>query len=249
MTTTQETFDVFGRQPAAVERALELGAFWYDRYFRVASEGIEHVPADGPAILVANHSGMLPIDAALLWMDIGRRTQRRLRTIADRFVPLLPFVGTWFARTGVVSGTHANLRRLLRDRELVAIFPEGVSGPAKPFSKRYQLQHWPVGHAELAIRYRVPIIPVAIIGAEEAWPVLLRLRGLRAFGAPYLPVPMVPLPLPVPIHIHYGEPIELYHDFDADKADDPAAVADAAGEVRDAVAALVARGLGARRPS
>jgi 1-acyl-sn-glycerol-3-phosphate acyltransferase len=248
MATTQ-SFDVFGRKPAAVERALELGAFWYDRYFRVASEGSENIPLDGPAIIVANHSGVLPIDAALLWLDIGRRTPRRLRPIADRFVPLLPFIGTWFARTGVVSGTHANVRRLLRERELIAIFPEGVAGPAKPFSRRYELQQWRVGHAELAIRYRAPIIPAAIIGAEEAWPVLLRLRGLRAFGAPYLPVPMVPLPLPVSIHIHYGEPIELFRDYPVETADDPGAVGEAAEDVKDAVAALVARGLGARRIS
>jgi 1-acyl-sn-glycerol-3-phosphate acyltransferase len=244
---TPEGFDVFGRHPDAVARAQQLGAFWYDTYFRVASEGFEHLPTTGPAILVANHSGTLPIDAALLWLDVGRRTGRTLRTIADRFVPMLPFVGTVFSRTGVVSGTHANVRRLLRDRELLAIFPEGVAGPAKPFAMRYELQHWRVGHVEHAIRYRVPIIPVAIIGAEEAWPVLLRLRGLRMFGSPYLPVPMTPLPLPFAIHIHYGEPIDLHERHPVEAADDPAVVAEGADLVKGRVAALVARGLEARR--
>src|SRR5439155_22253195 len=130
---TAASFDLFGRDPAAVARARALGAFWYERYFRVASSGSEQIPATGPAILVANHSGTLPIDGALLWLDVGRRTSRTLRPIADRFVPLLPFVGTAFARTGVVTGTHANVRKLLDDGELIAIFPEGVSGPAKSF--------------------------------------------------------------------------------------------------------------------
>jgi len=240
-------YDVFGLHADAVRRAVRWGRPLYRRYFRVESSGIEHVPSSGAAILVPNHSGTLPIDGAMLWLDVVQRTGRVLRPIADRFVPRLPFVSTVFARTGVVSGTHTNVRRLLEVGELIVIFPEGVSGPAKPFRERYQLQKWRVGHAELAIRHRAPIIPVAIIGAEESWPVLFRIRAFHAFGAPYLPVPASLVPLPVQLHLHYGPPLELHRQYPVEAADDPDALAAAAAEVRAAVEALITRGLAARR--
>jgi 1-acyl-sn-glycerol-3-phosphate acyltransferase len=239
--------DVFGLDPAAVRRGAALCRPIYRYYFRVDSTGVEHVPASGAAILIANHSGTLPIDGAVLWMDVLERTGRVLRPVADRFVTSLPFVSTVFARIGVVNGARGNVRRLLRDGALIAIFPEGVTGVAKPFRQRYQLQAWRVGHAELAIRHRVPIVPVAIIGAEESWPVALRLRGVRIFGAPYLPIPASPLPLPVRYHLHYGAPIHLDRDHPAQAADDPPTVVAAAERVRGALAELIVAGLRARR--
>jgi 1-acyl-sn-glycerol-3-phosphate acyltransferase len=226
-------YDLFGLTPGAVDRALRVAAPFHRHYFRVTTRGTEHLPSRGGAIFAPNHSGMLPIDAAMLWFDVTARTGRVLRTIADRFIPRLPFLSTWFARTGVVAGSHTNVAHLLERGELVAIFPEGVTGPAKPFFERYHLQQWRVGHAEHAIRHEVPIIPVAIIGAEEAWPVLARIPW-RMFGAPYLPIPLTPLPLPVRIEIHYGRPIELAGD-----ADDPHVIAAAALRVRRAVEELL----------
>lgn len=240
-------YDLFGMLPAAVARAARWGRLPYERYFRVTSEGSEHIPAGGPAILVANHSGVLPLDAALLWLDVVRQSGRVLRPIADRFVPRLPFVSTAFARCGVVSGTHSNVRYLLERGELIGIFPEGVSGVGKSFRQRYRLQDWRVGHAELAIRYRAPIVPVAIVGVEESWPVLARLRGVHAFGAPYLPIPVSPLPLPLPIHLHYGLPIALHDRHPPEDAGDPEVVAAAALTIRHAVTALLYDGLNRRR--
>lgn len=239
-------YDLFGLEPRAVRWATALTEPICRRYFRVASTGIEHVPATGPAILVANHAGALPIDGGVLWSDVTTRTGRVLRPVADWFVAGLPLISTVFARCGVVGGARANVRRLLEDGELLAIFPEGVSGVAKPFRERYQLQRWSVGHAELALRHRAPIVPVAIIGAEESWPVALRLRGLRVFGAPYLPIPATPLPLPVRYHLHYGAPLDLHGDLPSEAADDPAVVAAAAERVRLALAALIAAGLRGR---
>ena len=238
-------YDLFGLHPPTADRVLRFTMPLYRHYFAVESHGIENIPAHGAAILVANHGGMLPVDAAMLWADVSHATDRRVRMIADRFVPRLPIVSTLFARAGVVSGTHANVRRLLERGELLAVFPEGVSGPAKPFRERYELQDWRVGHAELAIRYRVPIIPVAIIGAEESWPVLMRLR-LKLFGAPYLPIPMAPVPLPIRFRIHYGRPVELHRSHAPADADDPACLATAAAQTRRAVADLVLSGLTAR---
>lgn len=235
-------YDVFGMRPGAAAIAARLGAPVYERYFRVASVGSEHVPATGPAILVANHAGLLPVDGAVLWLDVYRRTGRILRVVADRFVPRLPFVATAFARCGAVAGTRSNVRRLLEDGEPIAIFPEGVSGVAKSWRDRYHLQQWRVGHAELAIRHHAPVIPVAIVGAEESWPVAFKLPA-RPFGAPYLPIPATPLPLPVRYHLRYGAPLDL---GDGD-ADDPAIVDAAANRVRAALQALLAEALAARR--
>ncbi|MBZ0236310.1 MAG: acyltransferase family protein [Deltaproteobacteria bacterium] len=240
-------FDVFGLDPRTVRRVAALCRPIHRRYFRVRSHGALHLPRRGPAILVANHAGALPVDGAVLWLDVLEHTGRVLRPVADLFVAGFPLVNTIFARLGVVSGTRANVRRLLDDGELIGIFPEGVSGVAKPFRERYHLQRWHVGHAELAIRHRVPIVPVAIIGAEESWPIALRIPGIRVFGAPYLPIPLSPVPLPVPYHLHYGAPIDLAADYDAAAADDPTAAREAAGRVHDALEDLMYAGLRARR--
>lgn len=167
-------FDMFGLHPPTLRRTLALGGRLCDRYFRTRSYGVEHIPREGPAILVANHGGALPIDAALVVLDVDRAAGRIVRPIADRFVTSLPLISTWFARTGAVVGTHTNVARLLARGELIAIWPEGSAGIAKSARDRYQMRTWQVGHAELAIRYRAPIVPIAILGAEEAWPVLGR---------------------------------------------------------------------------
>ncbi len=231
-------YDVFGLHPPSAERMARWLRPIAKHYFQLTAVGAEQLPGAGPAILVPNHGGTLPLDAALLWLDAKLRLGRWLRVVADRFVPLLPIVSTVFARCGVVSGTQTNVRRLLERNELIAIFPEGVSGPAKPARDRYQLQQWNVGHVELAIRHRVPVVPVAIIGVEESWPVLVKLH-VHVFGSPYLPVPRAPLPLPHRVAIHYGAPIT----FPGVDADDPVAVAEAAARTRSAVAALVERNL------
>ncbi|MCX5740988.1 MAG: lysophospholipid acyltransferase family protein [Proteobacteria bacterium] len=224
-------YDLFGLHPPTLARMVELAAPVYERYFRVASHGSEQIPSRGPVVLVGNHGGVLPVDAGLLCLDLLRRLDppRFPRPIADHFVPRLPLVSTLFARCGMVSGTRGNVARLLERNELVAIWPEGVAGPAKHYRDRYQLQAWRVGFAELAIRYRATVIPVAIVGAEESWPLALKL-WVHWLGTPYLPVPAWPLPLPTRIHIQYGAPIRF--DQPPEDADDPAIVDAAAGQVR-----------------
>jgi 1-acyl-sn-glycerol-3-phosphate acyltransferase len=229
-------YDVFGLHLPAVDEATHATRFLYERYFRVSSSGIEQVPDFGPAILIANHSGVLPIDAALLFLDVVRKSPRIPRMIADHFVPKLPLLSTLFARVGVVSGTRANVRHLLEHDELLAIFPEGVTGPAKRFRDRYRLQSWRVGFAELAIRHRAPVVPVAIVGAEESWPLAGKL-DVHVFGSPYVPVPATPLPLPAHVHLRYGAPLIL--GASAGDADDPHAVEAAAALVRERLGVLV----------
>lgn len=240
-------FDVFGLHPPTLARVVAAARPLYERYFRVDSEGVTRIPARGPVVLVANHGGVLPVDGAMLCLDVLLRGEppRIPRPIADRFVSRLPVVSTWFARVGAVSGIRANVRRLLERDELTVVFPEGVAGPAKRFADRYTLQAWHVGFCELAIRCRATIVPAAILGAEESWPLLGRLDGLHPFGAPYLPVPACPVPLPAHYRIRYGE--ALHVGAEPRDADDPGQVAATAREVRDQLARLVADARDARR--
>jgi 1-acyl-sn-glycerol-3-phosphate acyltransferase len=239
-------FDRLGLHPDWVRMSVGLFRGVYDRYFRVVSHGAaESIPTEGAAILVANHSGMLPLDATMLYLDVVRNTYppRVPRIVMDLFVPRLPFVSSLFARVGAVSGARATVRRLLDDGELLCIFPEGTPGISKPFMDRYHVSEWRVGHAELAIRHRVPVIPVAIIGAEEQWIQVGRLERFHVFGAPFLPIPATPIPLPVRYHIYYGAPILLHERYRPEESDEPEKCRAAAELTRAAVEGLIDRGL------
>lgn len=240
-------FDVFGMHRDWLGAAFALVSPLYRYYFRVSSHGAQHIPAHGPAILVANHAGMLPIDGAMLCVDIFEHTTppRMPRTVGDRFLPELPFIGTLFSRCGMVSGTPANVQHLLERGELCLIFPEGLPAIGKPFRDRYKLSGWRVGHVELALRFGVPVVPVAVIGSEEQWPQIARIEGIRPFGAPYWPIPATPLPLPVHYHIHYGPPIDLRAATVSESS--ARAVEHAAAITRSAVETLIATGLATRK--
>lgn len=242
-------YDEFGLHPSTARWGLQAVKPLHDRYFRVTAHDAHHIPAEGPAVLAANHAGMLPFDAIMLVLNVLANTDppRLARTAMDHFVPLMPFIGTLFARCGAVAGSRGNFARLLDAGELVCAFPEGVPGISKPIWKRYQLQQWRQGHCELAIRHRSPVVPVAILGSEESWPQVGHIDAVQLFGAPYLPVPLTPLPLPVSFHIYYGEPIPLHEEHPPEDGDDPQVVTAAAARVKDAVAALVRRGLDERK--
>ena len=237
-------YDRFGLHPEFIGLGDALVSPIYSRYFRVKSYGAEHIPAAGPAVLACNHSGTLPIDGAMLYMSIYRNTDppRIPRPVADYFVSSLPVLSAFFARCGVVGGSRGNARALLEAGEMLMIFPEGVPGIGKPFSERYQLQEWRKGHCELAIRHNAPVVPVAIIGAEEQMPQLFRIP-VKGLSIPYLPVPATLIPLPVRYHVHYGEPLRFDEEYSSDDADDPEIVTQAAARVKEAVQGLIDRGL------
>lgn len=241
-------YDCFGANVEGSEIGLAASRLFYELYFRVDSQGAEHVPPEGPVVIAANHGGMLPFDAAMLHVDVTRRTDppRMPRTVADRFVPKLPFVGTFFARGGVISGSRRNVEHVLETGQVLVVFPEGTVGIGKPFSERYRLQEWRPGHAELAMRYRAPVIPTAIVGPDDQWPQLARLDSVKLFGAPYLPIPATPLPLPVRYHIRYGEPLALHERFDDDLRD-PEVISAAAALVKARVQSLIDRTVAERR--
>lgn len=243
-------FDPFGLHPDFVALSEAIAAPLYDKWFRVKSRGHEHIPEVGPAVLASNHSGNIPIDGAMIWMDVLRNTHppRVARAIADHFVPSLPVVGTLFARGGMIGGSRGNTRALLENGELLLIFPEGTPGIIKPWAERYQLRKFRVGHAELAIRHSAPIVPVGVVGAEEQLPLLHVSKRLgKPLGVPEVPIPAVPFPLPVRYRIFYGPPIPVHEEFAPHQADDPEVVRRVAARVRSAVDSLLKRGLAERK--
>ncbi len=233
-------YDAFGLHPDGVAAGLAQMLPLYRAWFRVTSRKISNLPAQGAAIIVANHGGYLPFDGAMLWTDIVLNSEpvRIPRFVMDNFVLRIPLVGTTFARTGSVGGNRRNVHHLLEDGELVVVFPEGLAGIGKPWSQRYRVQSWSVGHAEMAIRHGAPVVPVAILGPDEQFPFAFRLP-VPAFGSPWVPVAVPPFPLPVPYRIVYGEPIELHRRWPKEKADLPGIVAEAAASVRDKLQALI----------
>jgi 1-acyl-sn-glycerol-3-phosphate acyltransferase len=240
-------FDSFGLHPDFCALGETMAAPLYDRYFRVESVGHENIPSSGAAVIASNHSGTLPFDGMMIWTDCIRNTNppRVPRAIADYFVPSLPMISTLFARCGVVGGSRGNARTLLEEGEMLLIFPEGTPGIIKRWQDRYKLQEWRQGHCEMAIRHRAPVIPIAVVGAEEQMPQVARipLKG----PLPYLPITATLFPLPVKYHLYWGAPIPLDKEFTAADADDPAIVRQAALRVKAAVQELIDRGLRERK--
>ena len=210
-----------GTDPFGLDR--EYRALWipplrflFERYWRVSVTGVENLPTAGPALVVANHSGAVPADAFMLAIACELHTARCLRVLYDKFVELLPWIGPIYNRLGGVAASFANAERLLRSGELVSLFPEGIAGVEKRFTERYRLRPFKTGTARLSLRTGSPIVPVAIVGAEEAYPVVARLyRTGRLVGLPWIPItPLFPLcgvvgalPLPTKWHMHFGAPI------------------------------------------
>jgi 1-acyl-sn-glycerol-3-phosphate acyltransferase len=210
--------DPFGIDPAFRQSVLPPFRFLHDHYWRVEVSGAHHLPASGPAILVSNHSGAIPFDGAMICTAVETRRGRTLRFLYDRFVENLGPVAAFYRKVGGAVASRENALTLLRAGELVLLFPEGVPGVAKPFGDRYRLRGFSPGFARLALALDVPIVPVAVVGAEEIYPLVGRIEGVgRLLGMPYLPVtPFFPLlgllgtlPLPTKWFIRFGRPIRL----------------------------------------
>jgi 1-acyl-sn-glycerol-3-phosphate acyltransferase len=222
--------DPFGLDRAYRATWLPMLRFLFERYWRIEVSGLEHVPSRGQALIASNHSGALPVDAFMLAaaLELQHPEHRVLRVLYDKFVDALPFIGPIYSRLGAVRASFANAEDLLRRGELVGLFPEGIAGVEKRFTERYRLQPFKSGTARLSVRTGSPIVPVAIVGAEEAYPVMARLyRVGNLIGVPWIPVtPLFPLfglagalPLPSHWHIRFCEPImppaEVHSEEDA----------------------------------
>ena len=175
----------------ATNVVLPLLSPLYERWFRVEVNGVENIPADGGALLVANHAGGLwALDAAMTSMAVHRETGRFLRPLAAGLVFRTPGLGPLARKTGSTVACTADADRLLAAGELVGVWPEGFSGIGKPFRERYKLQRFGRGgFVQAAVRAGVPIVPVSIIGSEEIHPVLGNVKTLaRVFDLPYFPL-------------------------------------------------------------
>jgi 1-acyl-sn-glycerol-3-phosphate acyltransferase len=215
--------DPFGLEPEWAIKVVKLAAFFYRVYFRAECRGLEHVPTRGRLLIAGNHSGQLPWDAAVLaaalFLDVS--PPRVTRALVDKWAFGLPFVSTLYRRLGQVPGLPENAHRLLEMGEAVLVFPEGMRAINKPFTERYQLREFSKGFVRLAIETRTPIVPVAIVGAEEQYLNLGNVKwAAKAFGLDSLPVipqlflPGGQLPLPTKYHLRFGEP--MYFESDAD---------------------------------
>ncbi|MBM4386971.1 MAG: acyltransferase family protein, partial [Deltaproteobacteria bacterium] len=172
-------FDPYGYNPEFIKKIIPAVLFFYRVYFRTVVEGIEKVPR-GRVIIVANHSGQIPIDGSMIVasMIVEAEPPRMVRSMVERWVPTLPFVSYFMSRTGQVMGTVDNCLRLLNNDEAILVFPEGVKGISKTFFDRYKLQEFGNGFMRLALASKSPIVPVAVIGAEEQAPALHNSRTL-----------------------------------------------------------------------
>ena len=181
--------------------------------------GVEKVPAHGRVLLAGNHAGILPWDATMMSIALLREhpLPRYPRFLVLDWAFQLPWVSTAIRKVGGVVASPYNALRLLDDDQLVAVFPEGVKGTGKPFSERYRLQRFGRGgFVELALRTGAPIVPVAVVGSEEIYPMIGQ-SGLaaRALRAPYFPLtptfpwlgPLGMVPLPSKWRIEFCDPI------------------------------------------
>ena len=183
--------DEWGRSEHARTIARRLFAPLYNNWFRAEWEGLEKIPKTGGALLVANHAGAIPSDAPTIMHGIEVELGRPVYGMADFFFREAPWVGTVWARVGGVPAHPDNALRLLRDQgQLALVFPEGTKGPSKTYSDRYRLRRFGRGgFVEIAMRAGVPVIPIAVVGAEESMPIVFRIPALaKLIGVPYFPV-------------------------------------------------------------
>ncbi len=219
----------------------------YDTWFRVETRGLDNVPDTGAALVVANHSGTVPLDAlmtALALLD-HHPAHRHLRMLAADLVFSLPVVAPLARKGGNTLACNADAERLLTGGELVGVWPEGFKGIGKPFRERYKLQRFGRGgFVSAALRTGAPIIPCSIVGAEETFPMLGNAKTLaRLLGLPYLPItptfpllgPLGAVPLPSKWIIEFGEPIETASLGGAAAAEDPMLVFNLTDQVRETI--------------
>jgi 1-acyl-sn-glycerol-3-phosphate acyltransferase len=244
--------DPFGFDPDVVKYAAVPVEWLYRHYFRVLVHGIDRVP-EGRALLIANHSGQLPFDAMMIAasMILDHEPPRVVRSMVEKWIPRLPYVSVFFARVGQVVGTPDNCRRLLRRGETILVFPEGVRGISKTIDRRYQLERFGTGFMRLALETNTPIVPIAVVGAEEQAPAVANLKSLaRVVGAPAFPVtptfpllgPVGLLPLPTRYRIYFGDPLS----FDGGGDEEEEVIERYVQTVKQKIEALIQRGLSER---
>ena len=250
MTERSGHVDDFGLDEQTIRHARPALEYLRRHYWRVDVAGIEELPSDGPVLLVANRSGILPYDGLMISHVVAESISehRRPRFLVADWLITLPFVQPYLARLGGVRACRENADRLLRTGRSVVAFPEGLKGAGKVFRQRYRLKRFGRGGVvRVAIEVGVPMVPVAVIGAEEVHPVLFKMETLaRSVGLSFIPVtptfpllgPVGLLPLPSKWSIRFGTPIETEH-LGVEAAQDALLVSRMTEELRSEIQSMV----------
>lgn len=209
--------DEFGLDP----QYMQAWSFWFNFlrrvYWRVEAEGLEHLPADGAALLVANHRGFMPFDGVIHRSLILERTGRHIRFLVIPSLFKFGFLSDFLIKQGGVVASRLNTARLVARKEFVGIFPEGISGAFRKYKGAYELGAFGRdAFAKMAIEHQVPVIPGVVVGHAEIFPILGRMNIsplMRWTGWPFIPItptfPLLPVPLPSKWHIRYLEPVSV----------------------------------------
>lgn len=216
-----EEVDSFGYDPIFDEFFKPLFEFLYTKYWRVETYGMENIPSEGPVLLVGNHSGGLPYDAAMLKIAIDKEhpTRREARFLVEDFIYHFPFLGSIINRFGGIRACPENAARLLNNNQLVVVFPEGVKGLGKLHSDRYRLQRFGRGgFIRMCLKTKATLVPVAFVGPEDIHPIIAKDKFIsQMVGVPYFPItwtfpwlgPLGTIPLPSKWSIHILPPIDF----------------------------------------
>ncbi|CAN0133522.1 unnamed protein product [Chrysoparadoxa australica] len=237
-------YDPWGLNLDTAKIAFSAIRWLYEDYFRVEARGLENIPADGRLLLIGNHSGQLPLDGVMMAYAIATNEHgaRLPRTMVERWFPTVPFLGNLINQLGGVVGDPVNCAKMLEREEAIIVFPEGIRGSGKPYRLRYQLQRFGHGFMHLAMEHQTPIVPVAVVGAEETMPSLTNIKPLaKMLNVPYFPLAPL-LPLPAKITLSFGAPMEFPND-----ARNEGEVERRVEQVKDAIRDLLEQGLAARR--
>lgn len=237
-------YDPWGYQTDSFMIGLSIFKKVFDNYFRVESRGLEHVPEKGRALVIANHSGQLPMDGIMIGIAIATREHapRAGRAMVERFFPTVPFIGNLLNQVGAVIGDPINCVKMLQNEEVIIVFPEGIRGSGKPYKKKYQLQRFGNGFMHIAMTHKTPIIPVGVVGCEETIPSLGDIKPLaKLLGIPYVPIAF-PLPLPAKVILNFGEPMRFEGDIDNEES-----VTEKVETVKDEIRRLIKKGRSERK--
>jgi 1-acyl-sn-glycerol-3-phosphate acyltransferase len=242
--------DEWGLDMDFVNAVLPFLTFMYKSYWRVETTGMDNVPYEGRGLLVANHSGTLPWDGAMIGTAIYHEhpMNRLVRSLYATWFPTVPFVSEVLMKGGQVLANVDNGTRLLEQNHLVAVFPEGYKGVSKLFKERYQLARFGRGgFVRMALASQAPIIPVSVVGAEETYVVLHKSRTIaKLIGFPFFPIsitwpwlgPLGFIPLPTKWHIDFGTPIPT-DQYGPDAANNLALVSQLTDQVRNVVQEMI----------
>lgn len=246
--TNEFGVDQFGLDAQTLRAVTPIMCWFYRHYFRVETFGAENIP-EGRMMVIANHSGQLPFDGAMIAAAflLEAKVPRLLRGMVERWTSEIPFFSTLLPRMGQVVGSPSTCKTLLEHEEGVIVFPEGVRGISKLFSERYQLTSFGTGFMRIALASNAPIIPVALIGAEEQAPAVANLGSMaKSLGLPALPIifpQIIPWPLPVKYRIYVGEPMN----FKGDGTEDDDDIALMVLETKNRIQEMINHGLEERK--